>query len=219
MSFDTLAPHYRWLETALAGGVLQRARLRHLPVLDRASAALLVGEGPGRFLQALRARQPALPITVLDASAGMLTQARRADPHGPTTFVHADLRSWVPPTGAFDAVVTSCVLDCFTAKSLAHVVRQLSLAATPAADWLLTDFTVPAKGWRRWRARRAHALMYRSFRLATRLEARELTPPDPLLQATGFTLQTRATFNHGLLHSDHWQRSSPIAEPSYAEIN
>jgi SAM-dependent methyltransferase len=219
MSFDTLAPHYRWLETALAGSVMHRARIRHLPVLDQSTRVLLVGEGPGRFLQALRARHPALPITVIDLSQGMLDQARRAAPSGPTTFLQADLRTWESPPATFDAIVTSCVLDCFTAKSLADVVPRVAQAATADAHWLLTDFTVPAHGWRRWRARRAHALMYCSFRLATRLEARALTPPEPFLAAAGFSLKSRATFNHGLLHADHWQRRLRSTEPALAEIH
>jgi ubiquinone/menaquinone biosynthesis C-methylase UbiE len=219
MSFDTLAPHYRWLETALAGRVLQRARLHHLPSLQHATHALLVGEGPGRFLQALRAARPDLPVTVVDVSAGMLAQARRADPRGPTTFVRADLRTWEPPPGAFDAIVTSCVLDCFNADSLEKVVSRLARAATFDACWLLTDFAVPAQGWRRWRARRVHGLMYRSFRIVTRLEARELTPPDPFLRAAEFELIDRSTFNHGLLHADLWQRRPSAGGQSRAEIN
>ena len=197
MTFDTLAPHYRWLETAIAGRVLQRARLAHLAALDRAERVLLVGEGPGRFLAALRARRPEVEITVLDASAAMLRQA--------------DLTRWQAPAAAWDAVVTQCVLDCFAPATHARVVATLARAARPQADWLLTDFTVPtAPGWRRWRARGAHALMYGAFRVVTRLEARALTPPDGALFRAGFVLKSRRSFNHGLLHADHWQRAPEI---------
>ncbi len=207
MSFDTLAPHYRWLETAIAGRVLQRARLAHLAALDQANRVLLVGEGPGRFLTALRARRPKVAITVLDASAAMLREARRADPSPRTTLVQADLRSWAPPLGTWDAIVTHCVLDCFAPDSLARVVDTLASAAAPTADWLITDFTVPAdRGWRRLRARGAHALMYGAFRIVTGLEARHLTPPDPFLIRAGFARVARRPFNHGLLQADHWRR-------------
>ena len=208
MSFDTLAPHYRWLETALAGGVLQRARLAHLTVLDRASHVLLVGEGPGRFLRALQRYRSDVRITVVEASAGMLRRARRTSSGRRTEFIHADVRTWRAPARAFDAVVTSCVLDCFNPTSLENVIARLARAATPNADWLVTDFQLPASGWRRQRARVIHRLMYQSFRLATRLEARELTPPDPFLRHSGFERRDRRTFNAGLIHADHWQRSS-----------
>ncbi|WP_221029359.1 class I SAM-dependent methyltransferase [Actomonas aquatica] len=213
MSFDTLAPHYRWLEAAIAGPILQRARLAHLAVLDQAQHILLVGEGPGRFLRALRARRPDAQLTVLDASAAMLRQARRADPSPRTTLVQADLRTWTPRADAprWDAVVTHCVLDCFAPESLHRVVNTLAAAAAPRADWLVTDFTVPPqRGWRRLRARGAHALMYGTFRLVTGLEARQLTPPDSNLQRAGFSLAARRTFNHGLLQADHWRRTEEI---------
>ena len=211
MSFDSLAPHYRWLETAIAGRVLQRARIAHLAALDRAERVLLVGEGPGRFLAALRTRRPEVEITVLDASAAMLRQARLADGSSRTQFVQADLTRWQAPVAAWDAVVTHCVLDCFAPATHARVVETLAAAACPQADWLLTDFTVPTTpGWRRWRARGAHALMYGAFRIATRLEARALTPPDGALSRAGFVLKSRRSFNHGLLHADHWQRAPEI---------
>ncbi|MCC5022583.1 MAG: methyltransferase domain-containing protein [Candidatus Synoicihabitans palmerolidicus] len=209
MSFDLLAPHYRWLEAAVAGGVLQRARLAHLAVIERAQRVLLVGEGPGRFLAVLRERRPQLPITVLDASARMLDQARRVVPIGPTEFVQADLRSWRPPVGHWDAIVTHCVLDCFAPASLACVIAPLASAATARADWVVTDFTLPARpGWQRLRARAAHQLMYRAFRMVTRLEARHLTPPDTMLHNAGFSLSNRRHFNHGLIQADHWRRAS-----------
>ena len=170
MSFDRLAPHYRWLERLLAGEVLQQARVAHLAALDQAENILLVGEGPGRFLQALRARQPAVPITVIDASTKMLEVARAVG-SGPTTFIQADLIRDPLPTSEWDAIVTHCFLDCFAPLSLTQVIEKLARGATPRATWLITDFGLPPSGWRRQRARLAHALMYRTFRIPTRLEA------------------------------------------------
>jgi SAM-dependent methyltransferase len=209
MSFDTLAPHYRWMEKVVAGNVLQRARLAHLAALDEAREVLLVGEGPGRFLGPLRQRRPDAHITVLDQSPAMLAQARQVDASPLTSFVVADLRSWSPLASAgWDAVVTHCVLDCFDPSTLRKVINTLASALGSQAHWLLTDFTVPKRpGWRRLRARGAHALMYGAFRLLTGLEARRLTPPEPWLSAAGFTLQQRQTFNHDLIHADHWQRA------------
>lgn len=210
MSFDLLAPHYRWLEAAIAGPVLQRARLTHVAALDAATEILLVGEGPGRFLRALRQRRPTASLTVLDLSAAMLRRARARDPHpAHTTYIQADLRTWTPPAARWDAIVTCCVLDCFAPSSLATVIARLALAAKPDTVWLNTDFAVPRRpGWRRLRARGAHALMYGVFRIVTGLEARRLTPPDPALQAAGFSLFDRKTHNHGLLQADHWVRAA-----------
>jgi hypothetical protein len=50
------------------------------------------------------------------------------------------------------------------------------------------------------------AIMYGFFRIATRLSARRLTPPDPFLRQAGFTLHRRVQSEWALLHSDWWQR-------------
>lgn len=205
MSFDRLAPHYRWLERVTAGGVLQQARLAHLASLDTAQNILLVGEGPGRFLAALRARRPNVPITVLDASARMLAMARDTAT-GPTTFQQLDLTEESLPSGSWDAVVSHCFLDCFAPTTLERVISNLAQATTLQADWLITDFAMPVAGWQRARARFAHALMYRTFRIAANLEARRWTDPSSLLRAQGFQLHRHAPFNHGLIRADHWRR-------------
>jgi cyclopropane fatty-acyl-phospholipid synthase-like methyltransferase len=207
MSFDRLAPHYRWLEVVLAGRLLQRARTAHIAALDEVEHVLIAGSGPGRFLQALRRRRPDVRITVVDQSAEMLRIARRHTPQGPTTFLQADLRDWDAPEAVFDAIVTPCVLDCFGPDMLPQVMEVLAFSSRARAHWLLTDFAIPAAGWRRARARMIHRAMYAAFRLAVALEADRLTPPDPWLRRAGFTLSSRRIFNAGLIHSDHWLRS------------
>src|SRR5436189_4439542 len=77
MSFDRFAPHYRWMEAVLAGGLLQRCRTRWLTEVRGARRALLVGEGNGRMLEACAAALPDCQFTVLDQSEGMLAQAQR----------------------------------------------------------------------------------------------------------------------------------------------
>lgn len=205
MSFDQLAPHYRWLERVTAGGILQRARLAHLAALDDAQNILLVGEGPGRFLAALRARHSSKPITVMDSSARML-EAARAVSSGPTTFQQIDLTTEALPPSSWDAVVSHCFLDCFAPSTLETVILNIAQAATPTAEWLITDFALPPSGWRLTRAQFAHSLMYKVFRISADLEARRWTDPSPYLRTQGFQLLARQPFNHGLIHADHWRR-------------
>ncbi|ACB74284.1 class I SAM-dependent methyltransferase [Opitutus terrae] len=219
MSFDRLAPHYTWMERVLAGRRLQRTRTAWLDELaarcrDRQPGAarwLIAGVGHGHFLQACANRFPAAEIASVDASAGMLARARaRALPTVPNPdrleFVHAALPNWQPPAGAFDVIVTHFFLDCFPPRELVQVVAGLARAARPRAYWVLSDFTVPAQGWGRQRARVIHWMMYAFFRRVTQVRARRVTVPDPLLRAHGFSLAGRRTFEWGLLHSDLWER-------------
>lgn len=213
MSFDHLAPCYRWLEFVLAGGLLQECRLAWLRQARGATHALLAGEGNGRFLSACATALPGTRFTVMDASAGMLGQAqaawrRRGGPAAQATFVQATLPGARLPAEAFDLVVTHFFLDCFPAEELGGVIRELAGAATPTARWLLADFAVPARGWARARAQGVLALAYAFFRVVTGLRARRLVVPDEGLRGAGFTLRGRQVINWGLLHSDWWERGA-----------
>lgn len=209
MSFDRLAPHYDWMERVLAGEKLQRMRTRWLDEIPIPRRALLVGEGHGRFLVELCRRAPAAEIVCVDASTAMLSVARRRLEHAGLSaaavrLVRADLPDGIALAGTFDLIVTNFFLDCFPPDQLALVIEQLASLATGDAQWLVADFRVPDRGPARLRARCLLALMYAFFRPTTRLPARTLTPPDPLLFAHGFRLRQRHEADWGLLHADWW---------------
>ena len=207
MSFESLAPHYTWMEKVLAGSRLQRCRNTWLEQLASCERVLIAGVGHGHFLRALARRFPRCEIVCVDSSAGMLTQARRRvgrqEHH---QFVHAALPQWRPPAGQFDAIATHFFLDCFPPEELAAVVDVLAQSARPHAKWLVTDFAIPPRGWKRQRARAIHAAMYAFFRPIAGVEARAVTPPDSLLQGHRFQLVGRKHREWGLLQADLWVR-------------
>jgi len=211
MSFDTLAPHYRWMEILLAGEKLHRCRTRFLDEIPAARNILLMGEGHGRSLVECRRRFPHARLTCVDASARMLAQARcNLARHKLNTdgieFRHADVFHWTPTPATYDLIVTNFFLDCFRPEQVAQIISRLAIAATPDANWLLADFQVPRAGWKRLRSRLIIGSLYTFFRVMTRLPAKKLTPPDPFLERARFTLQRRAETEWGLLHSDWWRR-------------
>ena len=211
MSFDWLAPHYRWMELVLAGDKLQQCRTAFLSPDLRATNVMIVGEGNGRFLVECRRVFSAAHIVCVDASQRMLQAARgRLMEHGFNTtgveFVHADALSWRPPKAGFDLIVTHFFLDCFRLDQLQSVLNALAWGAGPRAKWLLADFQIPERGWRRRRAQLIHRLMYAFFRVVARLPAQQLTEPDALLREQGFIRRKRQVMNWGLLRSDLWER-------------
>lgn len=213
MSFEGLAPHYRWMEFVLAGEKLQRCRTAFLERVGGANEVLILGEGNGRFLLECRRKLPNAKITCVDASARMLTLAReRLEEQGADCaridFVHADALAWTPPKRRFDLIVTHFFLDCFTREQLETLIAKLACAAVPQAKWLLADFQSAAAGLRRQRSRLILWAMYRFFRVVTRLPAAALTPPDDFLRRQGFQLREREVRDWGLLHSDWWQRGA-----------
>lgn len=212
MSFDPLARSYRALEFVLAGGLLQRCRTTFLAGTAGCRRALLLGEGPGRFLVPLLQANPQVEVLCVEQSPRMIETAlrhlQRRRLAGPRVrFEQADALKWRPPPGEFDLLVTHFFLDCFRRDELRMLIPTIAIGARPDARWLLADFRLPERGWRRYRARLVLALMYAFFRCATGLSASCLTPPDALLEAAGFRLAGRRLANFGLVGSDLWLRT------------
>ena len=210
MSFDRLAPHYRWMERLLAGEKLQRCRTAYLDKIPTPHSILLLGEGPGRLLAECLGRFPDARITCVDASAAMLRAAQRGMERaglnvGRVRFIHCDLLRW-QPNETFDLIATHFFLDCFPPETLRPAVGRLAAAAEARAHWLIADFQAAPQGWKRVRSRMILAVMYSFFRAATRLPARSLTAPDPFLREAGFRLRARQTAEWELLHTDWWER-------------
>lgn len=211
MSFDLLAPHYRWMEWLSAGGKLQRCRTALLDAVSTPSKVLVYGEGNGRFLVELCRRFPQAEVTVVDASAVMLKLARRRLQDAGlgaagVDFIHADALAWKPPAGEFDLLVTCFFLDCFREDELRRLVPVIAAAGRPRAQWLVADFQIAPAGLARLRSRVIVAVLYAFFRRATGLSARELVDPGPLLGAEGFHMLAHEEQDLGMLHSSLWSR-------------
>ena len=210
MSFDRLARHYSWLEWLLAGRKLHKCRTAFLREALDAESILLVGEGHGRFLLELCQAAPGKRIIYLDASAEMLRVAKqRLDRagvlNGSIEFHHAPILQFEPRRNV-DLIATQFFLDCFEGEELLHVVTRLTSWLSPGGKWIVADFQVPSKGWRKMRAQIVLKLAYTFFRFATALPARHLSSPEPFLRQNGLDLEARRQFNFGLLYAELWAK-------------
>ena len=213
--FDRLARHYYWMECVLAGRTLQKCRTAFLEQTRNSNAALLIGEGNGRFLAEFLKVNKTATVVCIDSSSRMLQLARQRVCPGNRERVHflqADLcgnstdclqNQFTP--GAFDLVVTHFFLDCFPPAQLEAIIEKIIGFTAPHATWLLADFRVPESGLARTRAKAILWLAYTFFRIVTRLPAKRITPPDSFLEQHGFALEKRMICEHGLLHSDLWR--------------
>lgn len=212
MSFDAVAPWYRTLETITFGNALQRARVACLGEIGSPRRALIVGEGNGRFLAELLQRQPLVRVDCIDASQRMLDLARnhllKMDPRqlSRVAFFRSDVASW-RPNDRYDLIVTHFFLDCFSTRTVGHIVAKLAQAATQNASWILADFRMPDAGLARIQARAWLAAMYGFFRVVAGIEAHELIDPSPFLRVEGFTLTRQYLFRHGMVKSELWRRN------------
>jgi ubiquinone/menaquinone biosynthesis C-methylase UbiE len=202
--FDRLARWYRVLEYLAFGNSLERARRRHLPALARCRHILVLGEGDGRCLRELSLLAPDAHIRVVDGSAAMLERARQLlppDAIARVTFEQGDVRTLSLPIGAYDAVVTLFILDCFDPPEAAHVVSRVRTSLCPGALWAFADFVLPPSGWRRWRATIWIRGLYFFFGLATGLAVSSLPPSEALIETAGARPISIASYQGDMIHS------------------
>ncbi len=112
MSFDRIAPHYRWLETLAFGSTLQKARTRWIQSIDAPKRVLILGEGDGRFLCEFLRVHPGAAVDCVDASARMLERARRRVRRvlpkavDRVRFFQEDIISWSSPR-SYDLLIAN----------------------------------------------------------------------------------------------------------------
>jgi len=204
-SFDRIAQPYRFVEWCTFGGALQRTRTAHIAQLDDCRRILILGEGDGRFLQRLCARNPRAEIHVVERSARMIQLARRrARNASGATFFEADALTH-PLNGPYDAVVTAFFLDCFEGEELNRLLARLTASCAPSCTWLYADFHSGRSYWSRLRNGTWIWLLYRAFGLTTDIRARRLADPLPTLAAFGWRLVDEVWQRGGLLRSAHLQ--------------
>ncbi len=211
MNFDNVARAYRWLEYAAFGRTLERQRFRYLPLLAGSRGVLILGEGDGRSLARLLELAPAASFDVLDSSREMIELARQRARHSPRArFFHQDALNCPPwPSPSYDAAVTHFFLDCFAEEDAAALIRRIANALEPGGTWIVSEFSIPERGWRRWHAAVWIRAMYWFFGAAAGLRAHSLPPFESLLRQAGMRRTALQEERFGLMRSEVWMKVSP----------
>lgn len=208
MSYDRLARPYALIERFAFASQLQEARTRLIPRLPKLRRALLVGEGDGRFLEALLAARPSLRITVVDASAGMIERAAaRVGPTDRVEYLCTDVRQAQLPRHAFDLAVTHFFFDGFARTAQIEIAARLAEALTSRASWLVAEFCPPTAGFAGLRAHAWLTAMYAFFAAATEIEARRLDAHGPALLEQGFEPLVSEPACRRLARTELWSRN------------
>jgi SAM-dependent methyltransferase len=206
-NFSPLAPFYRWMELASFGPFLQRCRCAFVDALADRRRALILGDGDGRFTARLLRANPEIQIDAVDASPAMLDELRRRaglDANRVHTTC-ADARYWQPASPPYDLVVTHFFLDCLTTAEVQSLANKVHAAVTPGAQWLISEFSIPA-GWHgKLIARPLIRTLYWAFGLLTGLKVRALPDYRAALRWAGFELVKERRWLGGLLTSELWQ--------------
>ncbi len=208
MNCDRLARWYAAIERVVFGRALDRARTAMLPEILDTRSALVLGDGDGRFLEALLQANPNLHAEYLDLSEGMLRQAQASQRAGTDRVTYRQGDALTAPLGEnHDLVATHFLLDCFDADGIAQLAQRVRSVAQPEARWIITEFRVPS-GLLTIPACALIRVMYAFFRLATGLRVQRLTDHHPILCAAGFRLERQRSSLFGLLSSELWRRGT-----------
>jgi SAM-dependent methyltransferase len=224
VSFDFLAPHYRWLETLAFGDSLQRARTCWINKIARPNRTLIVGEGNGRFLCELLRVHPGIAVDCIDASREMLRRARarllrtspESIPH--VRFLCKDILNWSPQR-SYDLLVTHFVLDCFPRPELRMIVNKCAAAAEPGAFWLIADFILPPTRFARVHAQLWLWLMYSFFGITAGIKAKNIVDPHPILAGNRFVRASSTVSRAGMLRSDLYRAAISSRRPAKTRRN
>jgi ubiquinone/menaquinone biosynthesis C-methylase UbiE len=207
MNCDTVAPWYEILERIVYGQTLQRTRETFLKEGAGAERWLLIGEGDGRFLQALLARFTPAQITVLESSAAMIAIAhRRVGDRRDLEWTHISGLEAMEGLESYDGVVTHFFLDCLDEASMRKVVLSCARALRPGGLWMISEFRQPPHGWRRWRARFWLKLMYAFFGYTTGLKVRVIPDYATALAEAGLRRERQEFSQGGLVTAELWRK-------------
>jgi SAM-dependent methyltransferase len=216
-SFDRLARGYRLLEFLAFGRDLERARFAFLERIADRRNILLLGEGDGRCAARLAALAPRAALFCVDSSPAMIARAKSrigSDAGGRVGFACADILSFCPEPGRFDAVATLFLLDCFDAAQVSSIVSRVGPTLQPGSPWLFADFTLPEGGIARLRARVWLAVLYAFFRRETGLRISSLPPSEALLEQAGWRRVACRDSQWGLIRSAVFSRESDPSAPT-----
>jgi cyclopropane fatty-acyl-phospholipid synthase-like methyltransferase len=213
-NFDSVACAYRWMEHCSFGRLLERCRFHFLPRCSSVRRALVLGDGDGRFTARLLAENSTVTVDAVDASPAMLAvlrervrhNCRNADMRLSTTA--ADIRQLIPARSDYDLVASHFFLDCLTDGEVRALIARLSQCMTPDALWLVSDFDVPEKGWRRLGGQIVIRSLYFAFFVLTGLKVRKIPNYAIAFNENGFHQVDKAAFLGGMLVTELWQRRS-----------
>ncbi|MGQ0776419.1 MAG: class I SAM-dependent methyltransferase [Pseudonocardiales bacterium] len=147
-AFDAAAPSYDRLVSASPGyhaNLIRSARRMQLTGDGAGSHLLDLGCGTGASTAALLAVAPRAKITAVDASAGMLAQARRAEWPAGVSFVHARAEELAAAGihGPFDGIFAAYLLRNLPDPD--PVLAELRELLVPGAPLAVHDYALDGR--------------------------------------------------------------------------
>ena len=206
-NFNRLARVYPWLEWLSFGPILWRCRCAYLSAMKNRRAALVIGDGDGRFTAKLLLENPRITVEAVDASDAMLHRlTQRAGRNSARVHARlADARQLHLARRSFDLVATHFLLDCLTTREVESLAMRVREAMTQDAMWVISEFAIPDNWYGRLIAKPLVSALYLAFGFLTGLGIRQLPEHRNALRKSGFVLTRQQKRMWGLLVSELWE--------------
>lgn len=197
------------MEYLTFGPALQRRRCEFLDQTVSDRAALILGDGDGRFTAEFLQRNKTTFVDSVETSESMLRLAaariaRLQEAPSRVRQLRQDIRA-AQLSGTYDLVITHFFLDCFTTEDLQELVPRITAHLRPGGRWVISEFQIPSRGLPRYLAKLIIKALYFSFAILTGLETRQLPDYRRVLQTNGYRRTDSRTGLAGMLVSEMWE--------------
>lgn len=200
--FDRIAWIYDSLARLVFGKSITEAQTAFLEEIPENADVLIVGGGTGWILKALDELDKSINVVFVDLSAKMVNKAKQRAPFK-NLEVTFNAGSYEHVYGLYDVIITNFFLDVFDEKTVPNVIKTLRFRLKAGGYWLITDF-VKGAGW--WQDILI-SIMYRFFRITTKLEGKRLLNFDVWLKKNGLSEAISRKFHHGMIKSSIYKPS------------
>lgn len=193
MTYRFFARLYESCERIVFRDALQSCRTAFLSECQ--GRVLSIGEGDGRFSEALLAQNPSVNLQIIEPDETMRVLIREKIPTARFTTLET--------AQAYDVIVLNFVLDLFKQKEAEAFLKSLP----PTKTLIVGDFfpqEVNGTIERFW-AKTLVWIMYRFFNFSTSLRTRSLPPTRKILNSQGWTCTKENSQWDGFIQAQRWE--------------
>lgn len=190
-SFDRVAGFYDRLARLAFGKIWDKIQKSPLPFLQNKKNILIVGGGTGQILEYLGQGQE---IVFVELSKKMLDLAKRRKTSAAVDFVHQNYLTWQSDQ-KFDVILFSFFLDAFSESSLNSILKKCQSELSRQGELIVVDFerAAPLQNF-------VTKIMLLFFRIATKLESRQLLDFKKIIASVGFEMIEAKAFLKGWVY-------------------
>ena len=208
VDYSIVAKPYALLERCVFGGKLQAARVAHLDKLvnelgsELAPRVLVVGDGDGRFLQALLMRVADVQVDYVDCSPGMLKVAKLRVANDSRVHWHCCTFEGFDGAG-YTAVISHFLLDRYDQVGRDSMIKRFACKIETGGFLLVSDFDPVAEGAKLWMLK----LMQYFFFLSARSPIVNVAKGDASFARAGAVILDEKHWDDGWIYSQIWKMS------------